>query len=273
MNRIFYLKCKRCNEMFYSKCSTSKYCDRCKEEINFISKHTCSMCKKFDENLTRDQNGRGYECGCHDLWNKNHWQKFNKSQKANEIRKNNAKILLNSSSYKEHIKNHNKKLAENKFLFKNKNVIIFYYDVKSKKYVQWEEYKRKFKINNVKIENFEIIPTFRSQDSKNWYGSKKAFEKYLEEMKIGWFIYIKFYLNDKNEVKPLVIGKTGSLLVNSSGTDVSFSICQDSPARKFLNENNFKWDKTKIAIKRCKDENEAYNLEKELTLKYQLFNS
>ena len=143
--------------------------------------------------------------------------------------------------------------------------VAFYYDQFTHDYILWSEYKSKFKtqkINNLP-EGFVIYPTFRAQDSKDWKGSLQAFEQNLIDNEIGWFTYIKFYINENNKFKPLVCGKSGSKLVNASGSDVSFSTdINDGPARRFLQEEGFEWCKTQIAILKCDSEEEAY--EKEL---------
>ena len=69
-----------------------------------------------------------------------------------------------------------------------------------------------------------------------------------------------------------MVGKSGSKLVNANGSDVSFSTdIDDGPARRFLAENKLKWDKTKIAILKCNNENEAYEKEKHYLNKLNLF--
>ena len=165
----------------------------------------------------------------------------------------------------------------NNFNFYEKDEELWYYDSQLEDYVRWEDFKLKFKINNINFKlpkNFKIFTTFRTQDSEDWSGAKAAFEQNLVDNKIEWFVYIKFYIDLNEEIKPLVIGKSGSLLVNSSGSDLSFSInIEDGPARRFLNENNFEWCKTQIAIYKCDSEREALDLEKEMQLKYNLFGS
>lgn len=73
---------------------------------------------------------------------------------------------------------------------------------------------------------------------------------------------------------PLVVGKSGSLLVNVSGSDVNFSMdVKDGPARRFLAENALCWNKTEIAVHPCNDEGEAYQLECNIAKSILLFNS
>lgn len=154
--------------------------------------------------------------------------------------------------------------------------VAFYYDQFTHDYILWSEYKSKFKtqkINNLP-EGFIIYPTFRAQDSKDWKGSLQAFEQNLIDNEIGWFAYIKFYINENNKFKPLVCGKSGSKLVNVSGSDVSFSTdISDGPARRFLQEEGFKWCKTQIAILKCDSEEEAYKKELFYTKELNLFRS
>ena len=157
------------------------------------------------------------------------------------------------------------------------NNVLYYYDKSIKDYLPWEEYKLKFTTlsNNIELpKDFSIVSTFRIQDSENWEGAKQVFEQTLLDLNVGWFIYVKFYINKENKSIPLVCGKSGSLLVNNRGSDVSFSIdINDGPARRFLAENNFKWDKTRIAILKCNSENEAYKKEEFYLKELNLFGS
>ena len=95
--------------------------------------------------------------------------------------------------------------------------------------------------------NAYIQITFRNQDNEDWTGASQAFEQDLIDKNINYFVYIKFYIqpDDMNSI-PLVVGKSGSKLVNSKGSDVNFSTnIKHCPARRFLNEENLDWDKTK----------------------------
>ena len=154
--------------------------------------------------------------------------------------------------------------------FEERNNVLFYLDRTSEDYMPWEDYKDKFSTYNIHFklpEGFKMHSTFRTQDSNSWRGSREAFEQSLVEANISWFVYIKF---DENN-RPLVVGKSGSKLVNEQ-SDVSFSTdINDGPARKFLNESNLDWCKTQIAICPCKTEQEAINLEKEIGQNYHLF--
>lgn len=104
--------------------------------------------------------------------------------------------------------------------------------------------------------------------------NKSLFKQRLIDRNIGWFAYVKFYL-DKiiDESKPLVVGKTGSMLKNINGTDVSFSTeINDGPARKFLEETNQQWDKTQIlVIPYDSGDEEDLKIEKSLQNKFSLF--
>ena len=143
------------------------------------------------------------------------------------------------------------KLIKNNSNFEEKDDILYFYDRSVCDYVPWNDYKKKFIniSNNMELNNnfndllqgFKFYSTFRSQNSSNWEnGSKSAFEQSLVDTNIHWFVYIKFYIDYRTKnIKPLVVGKSGSLLVNSSGSDLSFSTdINDGPARRFLAETN-----------------------------------
>lgn len=161
-----------------------------------------------------------------------------------------------------------------------KDNVLYYYDQNIQDYIPWEDYKVKFINQNSKInilnlpEGFKLYTTFRLQDSEDWYGSKQAFEQNLVDDKIYWFVYIKFYINKNKEIKPLVVGKSGSLLVNSNGSDVSFSTdINHGPARRFLLEESLDWCKTQAAILPCETEQEALEKEKIFQKEMSLFGS
>ena len=161
--------------------------------------------------------------------------------------------------------------------FINKNNILYYFDKSINQYVPWEDYKIKFKTLNVNFnlpKGFKLYPTFRSQDSDNWNGAKAAFEQSLVDANINWFVYIKFFIDKTGKIRPLVIGKSGSLKVNSNGSDVSFSTdVNDGPARRFLMESSAAWDKTQIAILPCYNENDSLKIESKIAKEYSLFES
>lgn len=152
----------------------------------------------------------------------------------------------------------------------------------------WQCYKRAFMSNTPKVRlnlffkmklclnGFHKIPTFRtSKDS--WNGDKIAFEQHLKDKHIKWFVYIKFYEVKKgNKIlsKPIVIGKSGSSLVNASGSDLNFSVrCEDGPARRFLYCNKLKWNYDFIYVKKCFSEKSAYTQEQKYMDEYSLYGS
>lgn len=146
----------------------------------------------------------------------------------------------------------------------------------------WSCYKEKFKFaefpiikNKLKLflHDFKVYPTFRTSTEK-WAGDKPAFEQFLVDNCVKWFVYIKFYYIKPNKIKPLVIGKSGSLLVNASGSDLNFSTkMEDGPARIFLNYNNYNWCYQIVAIRKCKNEKEAYKIEQKFADKFNLYQS
>lgn len=176
--------------------------------------------------------------------------------------------------------------------FMIKNDILHYFDHSQNQYVPWEDYKAKFSrkrttknmetfitslrsIKGLEFADIKLVPTFRDQDSDSWVNKRSAFEKSLVDEGIEWFAYIKFYINAKeNSIRPIVVGKTGSLIVNSSGTDVSFSIdSNDGPARLFLHETKQEWDKTQILIIKAKSERQALFFEWKIVKVFDLFKS
>lgn len=143
--------------------------------------------------------------------------------------------------------------------------ILCYYDRTVSSYVPWPDYKSKFSVSfSLELADFIsdlqksfpsaiLIPTFRTQDSDSWTGSRAAFEMSLTECNIFWFAYIKFYVDHDGLTKPLVVGKSGSTLVNSAGSDINFSTdVNDGPARRFLHDEGLHWDKTQLIAMRVK---------------------
>ena len=62
--------------------------------------------------------------------------------------------------------------------------------------------------------------------------------------------------------------------VNDRGTDVSFSTnINDGPARRFLQENGYQWNKEIVAILPCESEQDAYEKEELYLEKLNLFGS
>lgn len=101
---------------------------------------------------------------------------------------------------------------------------------------------------------------------------QNAMERELVEKGIGWFVYIKFCIGEDG-IKPLVVGKTGSLLVNSSGTDINFSTNKETPARVFLKEESKEWYEDEVLVIPVETEKEAYDLETEIFENFDLFMS
>lgn len=275
-HRCFKLQCSRCDSIFISNASNTKFCDKCLNELNFIAKHTCSCCKKYDENLTRDQNGRGYECGCHQKWNSQHWKKINQSEKQRQ--RNIAKIIkyIHSEEGQKHLKQHNKELRQQ---FKIIDSVLYVKD--GNNWVEWDQFKKSYieSHTNINLPNdFITIPTFRNQNSVSWVNSKAKFEQYLLDLNICWFIYIKFAIKNNNII-PLVIGKTGSKNVNIYGSDVDFgdydknNVYNATKARKFLYEEGMQWLKTHIAILPCENEKDALEKEQYYAKKLNLLQS
>lgn len=134
------------------------------------------------------------------------------------------------------------------------------------KYVLWENFKRQWNETHEKLTDFALpdgffmVLTFRSTSSEDWSGgAQQAFEQHLVELGVEWFVYIKFYITHDGKVLPLVAGKSGSMTVNSTGSDLNFSMdVSDGPARCFLVEEGLQWHKTSIAVLPCSDEQEAY---------------
>ena len=121
-------------------------------------------------------------------------------------------------------------------------------------------------------------------------------EQQLVELDIRYFTYIKYAKsNDDAEhnksegrdidgVISLVVGKSGSPLVNTCGTDISFSYdAGHGPARKLINDLNLKWKDDCILVfsyNKYKNDDEdilnevyAYNSEYKAVHLYKLLNS
>lgn len=86
------------------------------------------------------------------------------------------------------------------------------------------------------------------------FDSVSDLEQQLVELDIRYFTYIKYAKSscdakrNKSEDRdidgaiPLVVGKSGSQLVNTCGTDISFSYdAGHGPSRKLINDLNLKW--------------------------------
>ena len=169
--------------------------------------------------------------------------------------------------------------------FEERDNILYFLDKSIGKYVPWEDYKKKFEQEKFKHHDFilddisfkyggEFLPTFITKDSPENCGHA-AFDQLLKEKNIGWFVYIKlFRRTDISEIHPLVVGKSGSLLVNASGCDLSFSKdIEHGPSRLFLFENNYDYFYDKVWVIPVNSEAEAYNLEEKIQIEFDLFGS
>jgi hypothetical protein len=130
----------------------------------------------------------------------------------------------------------------------------------------------KFKSGNVKAiprrYGFQDIPTF--YDGLGRWSTRRQFEQALVDNRITWFVYIKY----DEDHRPLVVGKSGSKLVNYSGSDVSFSTnLKDGPARVWLRNNNKSWQTNTIAIVPKRTERGAYKLESKILRRYRIYGS
>ena len=211
------------------------------------SQSECIWCKRI--HIHKDKNGnKSYFCSdkCENLYNKEKFQSFK----------------------------HNNRCKHHKFqLMTYKNQC-------------WSCYQKEFIKNNkkprikdylwLKLHGFKLIPTFRTSHD-NWNGDKIAFEQYLKDNNVKWFVYIKFYdsSNGKGKkIKPIVCGKSGSMLVNGSGSDLNFSTAfEDGTARKFMYYNKFQWHYEHIMIKKCRNQKHAYFIETKILNKFDLFGS
>lgn len=124
--------------------------------------------------------------------------------------------------------------------------------------------------DDIPIDNSFFVSTGRCQNSDSWKG-KEGFDRFLVNLGIGWFVYIKFDILGN----PLVVGKTGTRMVSNSINDIVFDYWErnNGPARQYLRDNGLDWDKTKVLVISCNTEQEALNKEKEIHDKYDIFYS
>lgn len=164
-------------------------------------------------------------------------------------------------------------LSESNFMQKD---VLYCLNRSTGQYEPWESMKASFMKNVVTSEEFRpfMMPTFITKELPENCGHA-AFDQNLADEGIGWFAYVKFYeANNNSKIKPLVAGKSGSTLVNSSGSDLSFSMdMSHGPARRFLVENGLNWCYEQVAVFLCNSEEETYKLENKLVTKYGLFGS
>ena len=246
-----YPKCKKhknCKLMFYDdeikeyvcwECFKKKIENNCNNIINLPKKYRCKQCGKLI-------NCKYSFCSkeCEEQFIKDRYKDFKHNNKCEKHK--NEKISYKGkcwSCYKENFTNNE--------LYNNFNILKDIQNFYPYSYIQF---------------------TCRTQESQDWKSAKTAFEQNLIDKNVGYFAYIKFYIN-KSNIFPLVRGKSGSLLVNQKGSDVNFSEKEeDGPARRFLKENDYQWDKTKILIIPASSESEAYAIENWLS-KYCPFGS
>lgn len=132
------------------------------------------------------------------------------------------------------------------------------------------QYKGRYKIYNTCLE----------QNRDRWRrGRHREFEQSLVNDKLYGFAYIKFYLDDEKKYA-LVAGESGSLNVNSSGSDIKFRVYPEiGEAKEWLHKNNKKWCQTEILIIRTNGEgkkvskNEAREIENYLVKTFGLCKS
>lgn len=148
------------------------------------------------------------------------------------------------------------------------NNIEFFYDNRINKYIPWEIFKQNKIIDDINSDiltdiqknyNAFYIQTFISKERSINCGHA-AFDKLLLENEIDYFVYIKMYKDENNNILPLVCGESGSFNVNSSGCDLSFSKdINHGPSRKFLFENNFDYFYDQVLLIKTNSKNESKN--------------
>lgn len=154
----------------------------------------------------------------------------------------------------------------------HKHEILTYRDTCWQCYVENYERKHKPRLKKqfrLSLRGFILVPTFRT--SKDSWSGKIAFENYLVMRNIKWFVYIKYYTDKYGRVIPIVVGKSGSILVNDSGSDVNFSTdIRDGKTRVFLKENGLDWYYDHISIRKCRSQWHALKIEDKICKKYKL---
>lgn len=161
-----------------------------------------------------------------------------------------------------------KKHKFQKLTFKNECWSCYKHD-----YIKSIRFDRLGRSLSLRLQGFKTIPTFRTSES-SWNGDKIAFEQYLLDKKVKWFVYVKFYENRRGKILPLVAGLSASSKINAGGSDLNFSLStKDGKARQFLKLNKEDWYYYKIMIKKCNSTQEAYRLESKILEKYNLFSS
>lgn len=236
----------------------------------------CIWCKKY-YNINKIKKGidKYHFCSikCQNNYNKNKFQTFKKNNRCS-LHPFQQLTFRNEcwGCYKDNFYN-------------NMYDLISYYKIKQYLYL--------------KLLGFKFYPTFRNSID-SWNGDKIAFEQNLKDHNVKWFVYIKFceadcdkkinknFINknkdnfNKNLLKnylsdhlcPLVCGKSGSLLVNNSGSDLNFSTnIKDGPARLYLSQTKRQWCYDLIAIKKVNSQRQAYELESKIIKSLKIFGS
>lgn len=256
------------SRMAHAKHDGVRLCKTCGKEAYHLLGWGCLNCHNTSElmvNVTRERNLKN-------------WRDPEYAKRMTEVLRNNNRIRA-----KNIIKNKGKskkrfirQIPENDCKLHSECKEMFY-DKTKKKYICWD-CKKEEVLNNETIQaiidfGYEIIPTFYDE-SDFWYKRNKFEEDLAYNKNIKWFSYVKFYIDAYGASRPLVAGKTGSLLVNKSGTDVCFSTnTNDGKSKIFLSDSNLSWNTSIIAIKRFDLEKDAYKFETETAKHFNLFYS
>ena len=163
---------------------------------------------------------------------------------------------------------------------------------------KWNEFSKRY--YNYLCDNAKDIQDSILKDFPDarfiYFNDINNLEQQLIDLDIRYFTYIKYAKSndDTNRNKledrdidgaiPLVVGKSGSPLVNTCGTDISFSYdTGHGPARKLINDLNLKWKDDCILVfsyNKYKNDDEdilnevyAYNSEYKAVHLYKLLNS
>lgn len=142
--------------------------------------------------------------------------------------------------------------------------------LRSYKYECWSCLKRELRERDlcINIPGSFFQLTYRASTDNS--SGQFMMEEELIEQDISWFAYIKGYIKE-GVWTPLVVGKTGSRLVNKFGTDISFKYSGEQLGRTFLREKRLEWDISKILIIPCNSEKKALLLESYIASENKLF--
>lgn len=213
--------------------------------------------------------------------------KYNKSKKHRETAAENLSNYLKSDEGQNWLCNiHNKSEKMKKQAidagkkygkFNLKNIIsygrddngrIVYIQKLNQDRIPFKDYCSKFIVNsplNVNFKDLGFVDVPFDCSEKHPSYPTLACEQYISDLfeDNPWLVYIKYYIDFEGASRPIVVGKTGTIKVNSSGTDICFDIKKNDKraARQFLADNNLSWDKSKISAIGFKTEQEALNFE------------